>query len=232
MISSYAGLRPLLKSSSSQGKILSLNQTSREHSIWQANPRKTFVAGGKYTTYRKIAEETVNSCLSTFPLWEREQFQHSQSKQPLHEQCSLENLQKAKEKQKLWEKKYPQYDSKELANFINRHAMESEELLEKYAPYTAKSKNKSQSKSQSKNKSQSLWQIEACYAIEKGMCFHLKDFYRRYSGLSCLPDKGKSQAAEIALCFEKLLNWPPEQKEKELKELKEFNASQGYNNNT
>ena len=187
VIASYAGLRPLLKSPASDTTTtttatttatttsttpsLSVGQTSREHSIWRANPHITFIAGGKYTTYRKVAQEVVDFCLSAFPIWERAEFQYGQSKQALHPQCSLENLQKAKENTEAWMKKYPQYEAQALSAFIHRHAMEAEELLEKHAFHC-----------------KNLWQIEAYYAMEKGSCHHLKDFYRRYPALTCLQD--------------------------------------------
>jgi len=62
IIASYAGVRPLVyDGSNSEGK------TSREHII-KHDPRNiTFVAGGKYTTYRKTSEQIVKEVLEFFP---------------------------------------------------------------------------------------------------------------------------------------------------------------------
>lgn len=55
IISTFAGLRPLIY----QGNKKSWT-TSREHLIWQSQSGLISVAGGKYTTYRKLSEEVVD----------------------------------------------------------------------------------------------------------------------------------------------------------------------------
>ncbi len=52
----YAGLRPLLS-----GESESTSQLSREHSVAHAAPGLVVVAGGKYTTYRVMAEDAVDA---------------------------------------------------------------------------------------------------------------------------------------------------------------------------
>lgn len=51
----YAGLRPLLT-----GESDATSKLSREHAVWASAPGLTTVAGGKYTTYRVMAEDTVD----------------------------------------------------------------------------------------------------------------------------------------------------------------------------
>jgi glycerol-3-phosphate dehydrogenase len=51
----YAGLRPLLA-----GAAASTAQLSREHAVFRPVPGLVVVAGGKYTTYRVMAEDTVD----------------------------------------------------------------------------------------------------------------------------------------------------------------------------
>jgi glycerol-3-phosphate dehydrogenase len=53
-VSAYSSLRPLLLSSQE-----SPTKTSREHRIWQSEDGALHVAGGKYTTYRAMADEAV-----------------------------------------------------------------------------------------------------------------------------------------------------------------------------
>ena len=55
IISTLAGLRPLIY----QRDKLSW-ATSREHLVWQSSSGLISVAGGKYTTYRKLSEEVVD----------------------------------------------------------------------------------------------------------------------------------------------------------------------------
>jgi glycerol-3-phosphate dehydrogenase len=54
-VSAYSSLRPLLLSSGA-----SATKTSREHRIWESGDGVLHIAGGKYTTYRAMAEEAVN----------------------------------------------------------------------------------------------------------------------------------------------------------------------------
>ena len=54
----YAGLRPLLT-----GESDATSKLSREHAVWATAPGLTTVAGGKYTTYRVMAEDTVDAVL-------------------------------------------------------------------------------------------------------------------------------------------------------------------------
>ena len=53
IISSFAGLRPLVRRRGSPSKV------TRSHVIFGTDSGLTFVAGGKYTTYRKIAEDAL-----------------------------------------------------------------------------------------------------------------------------------------------------------------------------
>jgi len=52
----YAGLRPLLK-----GESESTSQLSREHAVARPQPGLISIAGGKYTTYRVMAQDAVDA---------------------------------------------------------------------------------------------------------------------------------------------------------------------------
>ncbi len=54
VVASFAGLRPLLAGSGQASRL------SREHAIYESPSGLLTVAGGKYTTYRQIAEEVVD----------------------------------------------------------------------------------------------------------------------------------------------------------------------------
>lgn len=69
VISTYAGLRPLL-----QPGTIDKNKTakiSREHTVTRAAPGLTSIAGGKLTTYRVMAEDAVDFALGTRAAKER-----------------------------------------------------------------------------------------------------------------------------------------------------------------
>ena len=55
----YAGLRPLIK-----GKEGATSDLSREHAVETTVPGFTTIAGGKYTTYRVMAEDAVNAAIA------------------------------------------------------------------------------------------------------------------------------------------------------------------------
>lgn len=57
-ISSYSALRSLI---AEEGR--SATSTSREHRIWETSDGVLHVAGGKYTTYREMSEELVDTLL-------------------------------------------------------------------------------------------------------------------------------------------------------------------------
>ncbi len=61
-ISSYSSLRPLIAEA---GR--SATSTSREHRIWETADGVLHIAGGKYTTYRAMAEELVDMLLPNHP---------------------------------------------------------------------------------------------------------------------------------------------------------------------
>ncbi len=57
VIGLYAGLRPLVDTEG-----LSESEISREHTVRRPVPGLVTIAGGKYTTYRVMAEDTVDAC--------------------------------------------------------------------------------------------------------------------------------------------------------------------------
>jgi glycerol-3-phosphate dehydrogenase len=58
----YAGLRPLLAGESDQ-----TSRLSREHAVLSPVPGLVLVAGGKYTTYRVMAEDAVDAAVAALP---------------------------------------------------------------------------------------------------------------------------------------------------------------------
>lgn len=62
VIGVYSGLRPLLQPvrKNSAGGSSSSTKVSREHTVMEIEPGLTAIAGGKYTTYRVMAEDVVD----------------------------------------------------------------------------------------------------------------------------------------------------------------------------
>jgi glycerol-3-phosphate dehydrogenase len=67
----YAGLRPLLAGESDE-----TSRLSREHAVVTPVPGLVLVAGGKYTTYRVMAEDAVDAAVVGFPSVPASRTQH------------------------------------------------------------------------------------------------------------------------------------------------------------
>ncbi|MCB0357798.1 MAG: glycerol-3-phosphate dehydrogenase/oxidase, partial [Bdellovibrionales bacterium] len=90
IIASYAGVRPLVDDGSSTE-----SGTSREHTIINDPRNITLVAGGKYTTYRRMAKQAVDSTLNYFSVEEQVKFSHSDTKKALNPHITTEKFQRA-----------------------------------------------------------------------------------------------------------------------------------------
>lgn len=146
IISSYVGVRPLVKDDSdNEGK------TSREHTILHDERGFTFVAGGKYTTYRLMSEQIVDQCMKFFPFEKKAQLKKCETEKPLNKYTSVDEFQNA-----------VMFANSELEKKLaERYGSEAQEILMKYGF------------------SEDLWRIEAYQAIHTTMCMNLTDFYTR-----------------------------------------------------
>ena len=128
VMESYAGVRPLV----SVGDEKSPTRISRRHRIWDGEDLSnvTFIAGGKLTTYRKIAEDVVNHILRKFSLEDRLHFSQSCSLEPLNPKITLAQIQKALQMIPVWSKETGQ-TVEQLEKLIYRYGMETEDILNK-----------------------------------------------------------------------------------------------------
>ncbi|MFN8945378.1 MAG: FAD-dependent oxidoreductase [Pseudobdellovibrionaceae bacterium] len=200
IVSTYAGVRPLVHDgSSTEGK------TSREHVILDDDRGMTFVAGGKYTTYRLMSEQVVDHCLNYFSEEDQIKFYSSQTEIPLNPYVSSDSWNLALSQVWSWSKK------------LNRPLPECQLLAERYG-MEAK-----QFLFDEENLDLSYIQIEARIAIEKTMCLHLTDFCtRRVPLYLAYPDHGFEQIDEIAEVFRALLGWDEKTVAREKAEYQEF----------
>jgi glycerol-3-phosphate dehydrogenase len=192
IIASYAGVRPLVKDeSSSEGK------TSREHTIFNDPRGVTFVAGGKYTTYRLMAKQVVEKALDSFSTEDQVRFKATDTAVPLNEFTSPEAY-----RQSL-------LSVQELSEASGRRASEVRSLCERYGRETEKILA-------SYDSQWTLWQIEAAHAIDATMCLHLVDFYTRRVPLFLAdPVHGLTVMDEVARVFQLKLRWTDAQTEEE-----------------
>lgn len=174
IISSYSGVRPLVKDDSdTPGK------TSREHLIFKDDLGIFHVTGGKYTTYRKMAEDAVKEVLNELPLEERYQFKNSRTLEPINDLVTEQNYRDYKLQQ----------ETAEGLRMAERYGPEAERILQSYPGYTTLQK-------------------EVAFHIDNTLCLNIADFYIRRSNLFLYHrDHGLSKFQEIAKVFADLLDF-------------------------
>ena len=84
IIASYSGVRPLVDDHAATE-----SKTSREHQILTDPRGLTVVMGGKYTTYRLIAEQAVKSALTLFSFEDNVRFNRNYTVEPLNPQVCI-----------------------------------------------------------------------------------------------------------------------------------------------
>ena len=268
IISSYAGVRPLVgddinpvimetlksqadtteeeslerKKSNSHGKITS--KVSREHVILEYNQNLTFIMGGKYTTYRRMAEETLEVVLKNFSLPDRIRFHQSHTKQAINPYITFDKWHQVfLEAEKMAENFH--IPVSEIKRLLSRHGGEAHRWLQRWSrlipkPSTPPSQmSPSQMPPSQMPPSQmppsqmppsqmppsqmppSLF-LEVHQAITQTMCLNLKDFYlRRIPLFLSEKDHGLSFIEDIADIFTDYFYWDDKERKTQINQLKE-----------
>ncbi|AGH96512.1 glycerol-3-phosphate dehydrogenase/oxidase [Pseudobdellovibrio exovorus] len=174
IISSYVGVRPLVQDGSgSEGK------TSREHTILDDERGFTFVAGGKYTTYRLMAEQIVDRVIRFFPRDRRQSWTSCRTVSALNRYTTESAFSEAKIKAQTQNEKF----------LAERYGQEAFSIIQKFGA------------------EKSYWQLEAYQAIHNTMCLNLVDFYtRRVPLMLSHADHGLAFLDEVSQIFQSELN--------------------------
>lgn len=204
IVGCYAGVRPLIDDGAKTE-----SKTSREHSIWTDPRGITFVAGGKYTTYRKMAEQTVDAALHSFSTDEQAKFARSQTLLPLNPLVTEMLLERARREAPRWAHVYDiSVTAAEL--LADRHGLEAVEIL-----------RRAQVRVQAPRGSEAwVWCAEALHAVERTMCASMTDFYfRRTPLVLSRKDHGLPFAGAIADTMGDVLGWDRERRNEEINAL-------------
>lgn len=205
ILASYSGVRPLVKDHS-----LSESQTSREHQILSDARNMTFVMGGKYTTYRRIAEQTVEACLANFSWEDQVRFGQNQTKVALNEKVTAESYAERDLAVTRLAKKYPRF-ADVAAQLFDRHGPEAGNLIQLY----------SEKIGGHCSGQDALWAMEARHAIEQTGCLTIGDFFLRRTPLVlCQGDHGAKFIPAVKDQFANLLGLTSEQLEAQIEDLK------------
>lgn len=199
IIASYAGVRPLVHDgSATEGK------TSREHVIFSNQIGITFVAGGKYTTYRLMAEQVIDEALNFFSIEDKGRFVPANTALPLSPYTSVDAFNQAQAAVQILARDFNR-DLNDVQKLVDRYGLEAEEILMKYS------------------EDLSYWQLEASHAIDNTMCFNLIDFWSRRVPLFLSDaERGMPVLKEITAVFSKKLNWTPVKQDEERRKLIQY----------
>lgn len=205
IIGCYAGVRPLIDDGAQ-----SESKTSREHAIWTDPHGVTFVAGGKYTTYRNMAQQTVELVLNSFSIQDRVRFNQAKTLEPLNPLITDSLLERARQVHQTWDSQLPFDITRALAE---RHGLEAEIIIQ----------NARAAHVMASTPEEWSWCAEALHAVNYTLCLSLKDFYSRRTPLILSRrDHGVPFAEAIALVMAQHLGWD------EKRTLQEINALQNH----
>ena len=192
IISTYVGVRPLVKDdSSTEGK------TSREHTIISDVRGFTFVAGGKYTTYRLMSEQIVDQIIKAWPIEKKLGLRRCKTTEALNHFVTTDAYDRALQ--------VPESDNVVLKWLVERYGEEAFEIINSYGNKT------------------SVWQLEAYQAIKKTMCLNLVDFFNlRVPLILAYEDHGLSVLDEVGYVFKSLLDWTNEEMQMQKEAVKKY----------
>jgi len=199
IVSSYAGVRPLIyDGAQTEGK------TSREHSIWQDPRGLTFVAGGKYTTYRLMSEQVVEKALDDFSVSDRVRFANSKTNQPLNAHVETQRYHDIKNQVRQIAERFS-FPIDETRWLVERYGTEALQIFDRTLHLS------------------SVWEKEAHQAIHYTMCDRILDFMtRRVPLFLSLPDHGVSQLEGISWVFASELNLTEVQRKQQIQSYLDY----------
>jgi glycerol-3-phosphate dehydrogenase len=198
----YAGLRPLIK-----GKEGATSDLSREHAVETSVPGFTTIAGGKYTTYRVMAEDAVNAAI--VDLESRGLVQgvpQSETEDVLL--IGATNFDQVQAELRATGKNFG-LNAKGIDHLLGRYGSMVGDLISilKYRPELA----------QPIAGGAGYLRVEALYAVTHEGALHIDDILTRRTHLSIeTPDQGLEAAEEVAQIMGAELGWNQERTESEL----------------
>lgn len=225
IVSTYVGLRPLMnpeveKTSNVKGGQPTLQKISREHHIDVGPGGTVFVAGGKYTTHRTMAKEIVDFTLEhwqkdassakvhTFP----NKIGKSLTEKPLNSLVSVASIEKSFQR---FRSEFPEVSETDARLLSQRYGMEIFEFEKEI---------RTELDTYDENKRGfpgfPLLRVQLIYAIKRGMCMHLEDFYfRRVPLFLARFDHGLTWSEDLAQVWAHYRHQSDEQKKLELVRL-------------
>ena len=194
----YAGLRPLLT-----GEDDATSQLSREHAVSESVSGLITVAGGKYTTYRVMARDTIDLVASELP-------------KKVPESCTDESpLLGAEGYEAAWNRR------EESARESGLHPSQVEHLLSRYGSLTSELLALATERpelAQPLEGAPPYLAVEIAYAASHEGALHLEDVLTRRTRISVETfDRGMTAAPAAAHLMAQVLGWDDATLERELR---------------
>jgi glycerol-3-phosphate dehydrogenase len=184
----YAGLRPLL-----YGESEATSKLSREHAVGQTVAGLITVAGGKYTTYRVMAEDTVDAAARNLP----------QRVPP--SVTARTPLLGAQGYHALWNRR------RRLADEVGVHVSRIEHLLGRYGSLITELLDLLADRPELGERiagAEDYLRVEAVYAASHEGALHLDDLLTRRTRISIETfDRGLAAARDVAPLMGEVLGW-------------------------
>ena len=204
VIGVYSGLRPLLQpvNKEDQGS----TKVSREHTVMEVEPSLVAIAGGKYTTYRVMAEDAVDFVLGD----------EAKERRSLTESVPLlgaQGVRAVRRGQAGIAEKYG-WEPERVKRLIRRYGTMIEDVLDLV--------DDNPELGQPIPGAERYLRAEALFAATSEGAVHLDDILERRMRLNYeVRDRGKAAAVTVADIAAEALGWSEERKNTE---ISEFNA--------
>ncbi len=203
ILASYSGVRPLVHDGAE-----SESATSREHLIFSRPEGITFVVGGKYTTYRAMAQQAVDQVVSTFPYEQRLNWRKANTLAPLNPRATTDFFGHWESEAQQWARRFGVAESL-CRRWAVRHGGEGEELVRWSRDWPDEMSLEDR-----------YWATEAAFAVHMTLCLRLEDFYWRRSPLFLSsPNHGRAFLNVISESMGLSLGWSADQTKSEIENL-------------
>ena len=204
VIGVYSGLRPLLQPVVKEGQ--ASTKVSREHTVMEVEPALSAIAGGKFTTYRVMAEDAVDFALGD----------DAKDRRSLTESVPLLGAQGVgalRRGQSGIAEKYG-WDEDRVKRLIRRYGTLIEDLLDLV--------DEDPELGEPLPGAERYLRVEAHYAAAAEGAVHLGDILERRLRLNYeTADRGKNAAEAVAAIVAPILGWDAD---REATEIADFNA--------
>ena len=204
VIGVYSGLRPLLQPVAKEGQ--ASTKVSREHTVMEVEPALAAIAGGKFTTYRVMAEDAVDFVLGD----------DAKDRRSLTESVPLLGAQGVgalRRGQAGIAEKYG-WDEDRVKRLIRRYGTLIEDLLDLV--------DEDSELGQPLEGAERYLRVEAHYAAAAEGAVHLSDILERRMRLNYeAADRGKNAAEAVAAIVAPVLGWDAD---RQSAEVEKFNA--------